>query len=85
MGEMADFAGEQAGWTEAYAYFPRKRSTKTCGWCGVRGLRWKETPCGWRLFKGDTQHSCNNYPKRKNEHSEIGEVEEGYFFNPFTE
>lgn len=36
---------------------------KTCNRCGEGGLRWRETPTGWRLF-GEALHVCGPDPSK---------------------
>lgn len=36
----------------------RKQFRVTCRYCQTGGLRWKETPEGWRLFSGEELHCC---------------------------
>ena len=74
MGEMADYyyelAQAQEMDAELYGYdecpedfYPNSDyaviRTVRCAYCKTGGLRWKSTPTGWRLFRGDKMHSCN--------------------------
>ena len=60
MGEMADFYIAQE--MDAFGWSPWGRGTApttvVCNRCGARGLKWKETPAGWRLFSKKLQHTC---------------------------
>ena len=37
---------------------PRYRESPSCKRCGEKGLSWRETPYGWRLFKVGQRHVC---------------------------
>jgi hypothetical protein len=38
--------------------------TRTCRYCGKKGLRWQMTDNKWRLYKGEKPHVCQVAMKR---------------------
>ena len=43
----------------------KKTKTKTCRYCGKRGLSWVDTKFGWRLFDKNHLHTCSQHKKSK--------------------
>ena len=46
-------------------WFPRQKKTKTCRFCGTKGLSWVETKYGWRLFDKKELHTCIEHKKTR--------------------
>lgn len=68
MGEMADFYIEQHMNAFPDDFWVRKESSRpVCKYCGMRGLKWKETDSGWRLVTPVTElvHTCKEYFEKK--------------------
>lgn len=61
---MSDtFDHEGDAWDSMEDYYndgdgPRYRESPSCKRCGEKGLSWRETPYGWRLFKVGQRHVC---------------------------
>jgi hypothetical protein len=68
MGEMAEFYIHQHMDAFPDDFWANKRHTRpTCKYCGMRGLKWKETDRGWRLSDSNTGelHTCKEYFQSK--------------------
>lgn len=86
MGDMADLAMDQSfdAWCDETDrefdedgtehddsfWMPRSKKTKTCRFCGTKGLSWVETKYGWRLFDKKELHTCMEHKKglKQNDH-----------------
>jgi len=60
MGDMADFINDMSP-EEDYGF----ERGKTCKHCGLSGLKWANTPKGWRLHDGAKLHTCPSHPGKK--------------------
>ena len=78
MGDMADYyldlsfdqewheQNDPDGWEQENDGITFSKSkTKTCRFCGTKGLSWVDTKYGWRLFDKNHLHACAQHKKPK--------------------
>jgi hypothetical protein len=55
---------DERGFYDHRPMFQTRITTKTCRYCGKRGLEWRDTGGGWRLADPcGTIHTCEQYPR----------------------